>query len=187
MIYYAAAEQEHNRGEAGSDINPATVSSINTFLASGAFPRLATRQLATGFFPVARAETEAAGKLDHQLTKNTALMLRYVFTNNKESANAFNNNGLMDASARGSSFTSDNALSASLTSVPGSQAVSDLRFQAATRHVVLRTNQPFGPGIDVAGLATFGRPASTCSSPDNGFPGVHRALAWTFLRCLHSF
>jgi hypothetical protein len=187
MFYYAAAEQEHNRGEAGSDINPATVSSINTFLASGAFPRLATRQLATGFFPVARAETEAAGKLDHQLTKNTALMLRYVFTNNKESANAFNNNGLMDASARGSSFTSDNALSASLTSVLGSQAVSDLRFQAATRHVVLRTNQPFGPGIDVAGLATFGRPASTCSSPDNGFPGVHRALAWTFLRCLHSF
>src|SRR5467141_3277147 len=28
-FYYAAAEQEHNRGQAGSDINPATVSTIN--------------------------------------------------------------------------------------------------------------------------------------------------------------
>jgi Carboxypeptidase regulatory-like domain/TonB dependent receptor/TonB-dependent Receptor Plug Domain len=157
-FYYAAAEQEHNRGQAGSDIDPAVVSTINTFLASGAFPGLTTRHLAPGFFPIARTETEAAGKLDHQLTKNTALMLRYVFTNNKESGDAFNNSGLIDASARGSSFTSDNALSASLTSVLGSQAVSDFRFQAATRNAVLRTNQPIGAGVDIAGLATFGRP-----------------------------
>jgi hypothetical protein len=40
----------------------------------------------------------------------------------------------------------------------GSEAVSDLRFQAATRHAVLRTNDPFGPEIDIAGLVTFGRP-----------------------------
>ena len=56
--------------------------------------------------------------------------------------------GLMDASARGSSFASDNALSGSLTTVLGSEAVGDLRFQAATRHAVLRTNEPFGPEID---------------------------------------
>src|SRR5260221_708326 len=105
-----------------------------------------------------RAETEAAGKLDHQLTKNTALMLRYPFTNNKESGDAFNTSGLIDASARGSSFTSDNALSGSLTPVLGSEAVSDLRFQAASRHAVLRTNEPVGPEIDIAGLVTFGRP-----------------------------
>src|SRR6266403_257730 len=157
-FYYAAAEQEHNRGQAGSDIDPTVVSSINTFLASGAFPGLATRHLAAGLFPIARAETEVAGKLDHQLTKNTALMFRYVFTNNRESGDAFNNNGLVDASARGSTFTSDNALSVSLTSVLGSEAVSDFRFQAATRHAVLGTTDPFGPGIDIAGIIAFGRP-----------------------------
>ena len=85
-------------------------------------------------------------------------MLRYTFTNNKESGDAFNTNGLIDASAQGSSFTSDNALSGSLTTVLGSEAVSDLRFQAATRHAVLRTNEPFGPAIDIAGLVIFGRP-----------------------------
>src|SRR6267154_1410117 len=157
-FYYAAAEQEHNRGEAAADINPVVISSINTFLATGVFPALATRSLATGFFPTSRAETEAAGKIDHQLTKNTSLMLRYVFTNNKESGDAFNTSGLIDASARGNSFTSDNAVSASITSVLGSQAVSDFRFQAATRHAVLRTNETSVPEIEIAGLVTFGRP-----------------------------
>src|SRR5207249_638450 len=157
-FYYSALEREHNRGQIGSDIDPSVASTINAFLATGAVPGLATRQITTAFSPIARAETEAAGKLDHQLTKNTALMLRYTFTNNKESGDAFNTNGLIDASARGSSFTSDNALSGSLTTVLGSEAVSDLRFQAATRHAVLRTNEPVGPEIDIAGLVTFGRP-----------------------------
>jgi TonB dependent receptor/Carboxypeptidase regulatory-like domain/TonB-dependent Receptor Plug Domain len=156
-FFYAAVEQEHNRGQTGSDIDPTVASTINSFLATGAFPGLATRQITTAFSPMARAETEAAGKLDHQLTKNTSLMLRYAFTNNKESGDAFNTSGLMDASARGSNFTSDNALSGSLTTVLGSEAVSDLRFQAATRHAVLRTNEPLGPEIDIAGLVTFGR------------------------------
>jgi carboxypeptidase family protein/TonB-dependent receptor-like protein len=157
-FYYAALEQEHSRGQSGSDIDPAVASTINSFLATGSFPALATRQIATGFSPIARAETEAAGKLDHQVTKSTALMLRYAFTNNKEAGDAFNASGLIDASARGSSFTSDNALLGSLTTVLGSEAVSDLRFQIATRHAVLRTNEPFGPEIDIAGLVTFGRP-----------------------------
>jgi len=157
-FYYAAVEQEHNRGQIGSSIDPAVASAINAHLATGAFPGLATRQLTTAFSPTARAETEAAGKLNHQLTKDTALMLRYAFTNNRESGDAFNTSGLIDASARGSSFTSDNALSGSLTTVLGSEAVSDLRFQAATRYAVLRTNQPLGPEVDIAGLVTFGRP-----------------------------
>jgi hypothetical protein len=179
-FYYAAAEQEHNRGQAGSDIDPAVVSSINTFLASGAFPGVTTRHLAAGFFPIARAETEAAGKLDHQLTKNTALMLRYVFTNNKESGDAFNNSGLIDASARGSSFTSDNALSASLTSVLGSHAVSDFRFQVATRRAVFRTNERFGPEIDIAGLVTFGRPYGANSARREN----HYQAGYTYTRTL---
>src|SRR5438094_2754874 len=89
-FYYAAVEQEHNRGQIGSDLDPTVASTINTFLATGAFPGLATRQITTGFSPIARAETEAAGKLDHKLTKNTDLKVRYTFTNNKESGDAFN-------------------------------------------------------------------------------------------------
>ena len=157
-FYYVAAEQEHNRGQIGSDIDPAVSSTINSFLAAGNFPGLATRQLATTFSPISREETEAAGKLDHQLTKNNSLMLRYAFTKNQESGDAFNTSGLIDASARGSSDTTDNALVGSFTTVLGSDAVSDFRFQVATRRAVLRTSEPSGPEIDIAGLLTFGRP-----------------------------
>jgi hypothetical protein len=157
-FYYVAVEHEHNRGQNGSDIDPAISSAINSFLATGAFPGLATRQITTNFFPVSRAETETAGKLDHQLTKNTSLMLRYAFTNNREAGDAFNTSGLADISARGSSFIADNALSGSLTTVYGSDAVGDLRFQAATRHAVLRPTESVGPEIDIAGIADFGRP-----------------------------
>ena len=157
-FYYAAVEQEHNRGQNGSDIDPAVAAPINSFLGTGAFPGLATRQITTTFFPISRAETEAAAKLDHQLTKNTALMLRYAFTNNREAGDAYNTSGLTDISARGSSFIADNSLSGSLTTVYGSSAVGDLRFQAATRHAVLRPTQSNGPEIDIAGLVDFGRP-----------------------------
>src|SRR4029077_2603860 len=67
-FYYAAVEQEHNRGQVGSGIDPAVASHINAFLATGAFPALATRHITTAFSPTARTETEAASKLDHQLT-----------------------------------------------------------------------------------------------------------------------
>ena len=157
-FYYAAAEQEHNRGQIGSDVDPAVASQINSFFAAGSFPGLKTRQITTSFSPTARAETETAGRLDQQLTSNASLMVRYAFTNNKEAGDAFNAGGLFDSSARGSTFLSDNGLSASLTSVLGSNTVSDLRIQLVTRRAVLRTNDPFGPEIDIPGLLTLGRP-----------------------------
>ena len=101
-------EQESNRGQIGSDIDPSLASAINNFLATGAFPRLNIRQITTGFSPIARAETEASGKLNYQINSRNSLMLRYAFTNNRVAGNAFNTTALQDASARGSSFTSDN-------------------------------------------------------------------------------
>ncbi|HXT87564.1 MAG TPA: TonB-dependent receptor, partial [Verrucomicrobiae bacterium] len=157
-FYYAAIEQEHNRGQIGSDIDPSAANAINSLLATGAYPDLPTRQITTGFSPTARAETEAAGKIDQQLTTHNSLMLRYAFTNNKEAGHAFNTGGLFDSSSHGSSFISDNALSGSLTTILGSEAVSDFRFQVATRRALFRTNQSSGPEIDIAGLAIFGRP-----------------------------
>ena len=70
-------------------------------------------------------------------------MLRYVFTNNKESGDAFNTGGLTDTSARGSSFTSDQELSGSLTTLYGSRGVGDLRFQFATSRTYA-AHQRFG-------------------------------------------
>ena len=157
-FYYAAFEQEHNRALDDSFIGPATADAINRILSTGAFPNLATRRLSGNLFPTSRAETEASAKLNHQLTSRNSLMLRYAFTNNREAGDAFNTSGLTDPSARGSSFIQDQAVVGALSSVFNSQSVGDLRFQFADRRAVLRTNDVTGPGIEIAGLADFGRP-----------------------------
>ena len=149
-FYYAAFEQEHNRALEDSYLSPALVSAVN---------RIAGAHTVTdNFFPTSRAETEASAKVNHQLTPRNSLMLRWAFTDNRESGDAFNNLGWTDPSARGSSLTRDNAVVGALTTVFDPQSVGDLRFQFADRRAVVRTNDPGGPGVEIAGLIEFGRP-----------------------------
>jgi hypothetical protein len=177
-FFHAAFEQESNRGQTGSDIDPSLASAINNFLAAGSFPRLATRQITTGFSPIARAESEASGKLNHQINSKNALMVRYAFTDNRVAGNAFNTTALQDASARGNSVTADNAIVGSLVSEFGNQAIGDLRFQAATRRADLFTNSTTGPGIDIVGLVDFGQPyAGNSTRREN-----HYQASYTYIR-----
>jgi hypothetical protein len=149
-FYYAAFEQERNRALEDSYLSPALVSAVN---------RIAGAHTVTdNFFPTSRAETEASAKVNHQLTARNSVMLRWAFTNNREAGDAFNNLGWTDPSARGSSFTRDNAVVGALTTVFDPQSVGDFRFQFADRRAVVRTNDAAGPGVDIAGLIEFGRP-----------------------------
>lgn len=157
-FYYAAFEQEHSRSLEDSLITPALADAINSILRTPAFAGLTTRTIDENRFPTAGAETEASLKLNHQLTDRNSLMFRYAFTNNREAGDAFNTGGLTDPSARGSAFTRDNDVAGALTTVLSPESVSDLRFQYADRRAVTRTNDADGPGIDVAGLITFGQP-----------------------------
>jgi outer membrane receptor protein involved in Fe transport len=157
-FYYAAFEQEHNRALEDSFISPPVAAAANRVLASGVFPHMTGLRINDGLFPVARMETEASAKVNHQLSATNSLMLRYAFTNNREAGDAFNTAGWTDPSARGSSFIRDQAVVGSLTTVFNPQSVGDLRFQIADRRAVLRTNDPAEPGIDIAGLLVFGRP-----------------------------
>ncbi len=157
-FYYWALEQDYKRSQDDSDIDPTVASAINGFLASGAFPRLGAHRVIPGFFPIAGAETEASAKLDHEISDRNSLMLRYAFTNNREASDAFNTSGLTDPSARGSSFTEDQALVGSFVSLLWPRTVNDLRFQLAERNVTLRTNDQRGPEIDINGFINFGRP-----------------------------
>src|SRR5712664_1054176 len=59
-FYYVALEQEHNRGQLGSDIDPTVASTINAFLATGAFPGLAT--LLGGMGSGGKATGSSSGK-----------------------------------------------------------------------------------------------------------------------------
>jgi hypothetical protein len=157
-FYYVAIEQERNRSLEESFLNPGLVAAVNRVLSNGDLPRFATRRINDEYFPTSRAETEASAKINHQLTSQNSLMLRYAFTNNREAGDAFNNAGWSDPSARGSSFTQDHAVVGSLTSAFSPQSFGDLRFQFADRPAVIRTNDSVGPAIDIAGLVNLGRP-----------------------------
>ena len=149
-FYYAAFEQERNRAQDDSFLAPSLVAAVNRILGAN--------RVIDNRFPTARAETEASAKVNHQLTPRHSVMLRYAFTNNRESGDAFNTDGWTDASARGSSFTKDQDVVGALTSTLSSQSVGELHFQFAQRQAVLRTNDGTGPGVDIAGLIEFGRP-----------------------------
>jgi hypothetical protein len=155
-FFYAAFEQEHNRSQEDDYVPAAVESAVNRALSQ--FARLATRVVTDQFFPVSHAETEASGKVNHQLTQSNSIMLRYAFTNNREAGDAFNTAGWTDPSARGSAFTRDRAVVGALTTVFNPESVGDLRFQIASRAVVVRTNEARGPGVTIAGLIEFGRP-----------------------------
>jgi outer membrane receptor protein involved in Fe transport len=157
-FFSTAFEQESSHIQMGSDIDGSLSSALNTFLKTGAFARLPVRNISSGYSPTAGAETEASARVDHQITPHNMFALRYAFRNRREVSNSFNNGGLADASAWGSSFIADHDMAGSLVTLLGTGSVSDLRFQVATRRAVLRTNDVDGPEIDIAGLVQFGRP-----------------------------
>src|SRR5262249_44833434 len=84
-FYYAGFEQEHSRSREDAFIPASIVRAINATLASGLYPDIPVRRLSDDPFPAARAETEASAKINHQLTPRNSVMLRYAYTNNRES------------------------------------------------------------------------------------------------------
>jgi hypothetical protein len=157
-FYYVAGEQEGAHGDDSSLISPSVASAINRVLASGAFPRIATRAINPELFRRSGAETEVSGRLDHHITDKHSLLLKYALTNKREAGDAFNTGGLVDPSGRGSSFIEDQGGTGSLMSILSNAALNSVRFQVSTRRAVLRTTDQTGPGISVAGLVDFGRP-----------------------------
>jgi hypothetical protein len=158
IFFYTALEQEYRSTEERSDIDPLVRSRISAGLAAGLAPRLSVRSLSSQFFPVKANETEAAGKLTYLANSSNTLNFGFNFTNLRETAAAFNTDSLSDVTARGSAFTKDYQLTGSVVSVLTPQLINDFRFQASVRRVVTRAGDTNGPGVEIVGLARFGRP-----------------------------
>lgn len=155
-FYYVAAEQEMAHGEDTNDLNPSTLSTINSAIQH--YAPLAGLTLQSGFFPTTDQETELSGRIDHSLTTRESIMLRYAFTNSRNVNDAFHTDELTDQTARGSSFLTDNSLNGTLTSTMNESLLNKFSFELAQRRAVERTAQTSGPGILIAGTALFGTP-----------------------------
>jgi hypothetical protein len=154
-FYYAAGEREQTHEQAAAAIDSNSASAINSALDAGRFPPVRTR-LTIGLFPTARAETEWAAKLTHQLEGDGVLVGRIAATDNREEHNAFNTGALSDRSARGTRTTRDVALTGSWTAVLNARTTHELRGQLATRSVGLSGTEQDGAGVSIAGVADFG-------------------------------
>ncbi|HAF25215.1 MAG TPA: hypothetical protein DCK93_20305 [Blastocatellia bacterium] len=158
LFFYAAAEQEHLSAEDEAEIPSSTRTRINSLLASGFAPRLAVRSLTTGRFRIGSDETEMAGKVTYIASQRHTLNFRFAFTNLRDRGDGFNTDVLTDRSARGSVYTKDYQWTGSAISVLSPKVVNDLRFQVSNRRVLTRAGDSVGPGVEIVGLARFGRP-----------------------------
>jgi hypothetical protein len=158
LFFYTAIEQETFNADEESEINANVRSRINAALASGFAPRVAVRSLSGKSFRVGADETEAAGKLTYLPNSFNTLNFRFAFTNNRARSDAFNSDAISDQTARGSSYTKDYQLTASAISVLTPKIINDFRFQASTRRALTRAGDRNGTGIEIIGLARFGRP-----------------------------
>jgi hypothetical protein len=156
-FFYLALEQEHLAAEDEAEIDRPIRARINSLLASGFAPHLSVRSLTARRFSIGADETEAAGKLTYLAGSRHTLNFRFAFTNVRSRGDAFNNDTLSERTARGSAYTKDYQLTGSIISIGSPHLVNDLRLQASTRNVLTRAGDTAGPGIEIVGLARFGR------------------------------
>jgi hypothetical protein len=157
-FYYVAAEQEIAHGEDTNDLQPATLSTINSALKH--VGPMSNVTLQSGFFPTTDQETEISGRIDRVATVNEAIMLRYAFTDSRNVNDAFHTDELIDRTARGSSFVADNSLNGALTSTLNANRLNKLSFELTQRRAVDITESSADPGVQIAGVALFGAPYS---------------------------
>lgn len=155
-FYYVAAEQELARGEDANDLKSTTIAQINNALRQTG--PLHSFILQSGFFPTVDQETELSGRIDRNLTLHQSVMLRYAFTNTRNVNDAFNTDELVDRSARGSSFTTDNSLNGTLSSTLRERTLNKFSFELSRRRAVERTGSSSYPGIVIPGIALLGTP-----------------------------
>jgi hypothetical protein len=178
-FYYAAAEQERTRDESASDIPVETRSIVDAALASPAWSKAGARQLHAGLFPTSLDETELSARVNHQLTSRHSLMARMAGTKTRESGGAFNDRGLFDRGARGSSSTTDVAFTATWIASLGTHMTNELRGQIATRRLSLFTTDTRGAGIVVPGVVEFGRPYAGNHRDSQRYVEAGDVVAWT--------
>src|SRR6266851_3593481 len=158
LFFYAAAEQEHLSAEDEAEINRSALRRINTLLGSGFAPKLTIRSLTAGRFRIGTDETEGAAKITYVASERHTLNFRFAFTNLRERGDGFNTDVLNDRSARGSAYTKDYQFTGSAISVLSSKLINDVRFQGSARRAVTLAGDTVGPGVEIVGLARFGRP-----------------------------
>jgi len=136
----------------------ATASLLNNYLTTSTqvFPdTVRLLQSNSGAFPYKNNDNTASLRLDHSINSNDQILGRLTFTTNNAAGVAFG--GLKGPSRGTNNQIQDFAGVLGSTHVFSPRAVNEFRFQAARRYYGASSQDPYGPEIDINGIASLGR------------------------------
>jgi hypothetical protein len=145
------------------------------------------------YIPAEAKTTFTIGKIDHNVSTNNRVNVRYIFFNNFIPNNiASTASGVPNSVQQGTDFKDrQHSTAGQLVSVLGSGVLNELRLQYATRTQsrVPGAQAGTGPGIRINGVANFGGPVQSNSDSGFGFTeGIFQVLDnVTYIRGNHAY
>lgn len=109
----------------------------------------------SGVFPFQTRDYKASVRLDHVSSEANRFLFRTAFTNTDETDP--NSLALVGISRGYDSDALDSNTLLSWTHLPSASIVNDLRLQFDWRRFVVRSNEPFGPELNISGFGFFNR------------------------------
>ena len=155
-FFFFALEHERENAQEWSETPEAALAVIDRQLAGGAFPRFPVRSVRRGLFDTGERGTEASFKLNHQLSDQDTLAVRYAFSRGRVLNDVQGVENFQDQSAGGSSLTTDHSLVANWVRVLSPAVVNEVRAQAARRTQEIRPNSS-GPLMEIPGVVSLGQ------------------------------
>ncbi len=160
--FFFGAVERMQRDESGViTISDANVAAINAILAARPIPGSNVRSIANGVYPIKRRDTLASLKIDHTLSANHTLGLRYTYGKSvEENAGGVSIGGLVAESGGGGMDGTDQSFLGSWTHIMSPSLLGEARLQVAPRELTQYANDEIGPRIVISGVATWGRSTS---------------------------
>ncbi|MCC6857762.1 MAG: TonB-dependent receptor [Bryobacterales bacterium] len=156
-FYFANFEQRQLNQSGLITISPANVAAVNARLDAVGYRGA---RIATGIYPNPVHLTNAFGKVDHQFNPRDLLSIRYnlydVSSVNSRGAGALN-----AATASAGLDNRDQTVAVSNIFTVSSRTVNETRGQFTRSNLRAEPADPAGPAVRIAGVASFGRLASS--------------------------
>ncbi len=157
--FFFGAFERMQRDESGViTISDAAVAAINAQLKARPIPGSTVTSIANGVYPVTRRDTLASLKLDHMLSPNNTLAMRYTYGKTVETnAGGIGIGGTIAESGGGGQRGTDQSFLLAWTNVMSPSLLGEARLQVAPRSLTQLANDAVGPRVTISGVATWGR------------------------------
>lgn len=151
-FYFANFERRELNQSGLSTISAANVAAINARLQAIKYPG---QLISTGVYPNPVHTQNYFGKVDHQLTTNDQLAVRYSFYG-VDSRNSRGAGGLSAPTASANLFNSDHSIAVSNIATFSRRFVNETRGQFTSSNLEAPPSDPTGPAVSISGVANFG-------------------------------